>query len=83
MGCRGKGDRQRLASLALTTVLGALGHHPVTEERTVAQRVDLLAKFHASRERHNLDLRPTSFHCNRPPPRRWNGYQPKSTGLPR
>lgn len=49
MGCRGKGDRQRLASLALRTVLGALGHHPVTEERTVAQRVDLLAKFHASR----------------------------------
>lgn len=48
---RGKRDRQRLASLALTTVLGALDQHPVTEERTVAQRVDLLAKFHATRER--------------------------------
>lgn len=28
----------------------------------MAQRVDLLAKFHATRERHNLDLRPMSFH---------------------
>lgn len=40
------------------------------QRRGLAQRVDLLAKFHAARARHNLDLRPMTFHYNRQPPRR-------------
>lgn len=37
------------------------GWSPITEQRTVAQKEDLLAKFHTTREKHDQDLTQVSL----------------------